>query len=552
VPSFLAKLDDIQERHDSHSGLVLEGRKPKAPQRLGYAEGVPNGGATATQPADAWGGDSANRQARMDQLLGLYVNCYPVSVAIDVIAKTATAGGLTPRPIRDMNSPINIKQSPPPGVVAVTKLLRFVNPSMDSRQLMRGVLTDMYIYGDSFTEIVYLKGAPLALYPLDPSTITVLTNDHGDPTGYYQQTKRNKTASFALNQVIHCRFDSPGNTVYGLSPIEKLILPVTTWIFGASLLRMTFMKGDPLKAHVDWPIALPDVERQRFQDQYRTKNLGLANIGSLLETKGGATVQELGTNNIAVWRGNQADVRDEILSGLGVPRSKAGVSQAGGLGGGVGLSDDRNFRINTVGPAQELVLEKFSFSLLYQAYGVEDWALYFGTVDWRDDYTLEQIRDMRIRNGTWSVNRARADIGEPPVPGGDVAVLVDRQNMVVIRDLDALSKANLAVVQLAAAGADATQKGVGVTAQTNTTTSKTKNAPTNPPTNPGKPDRMNPAQKQRQATKAKVAPTGGKAPKPPKASESEEFDDDIEESNAYFDENGNYVNLTIMGPVPNA
>ena len=544
MPSFLAKLDDIQERHDSQYGLVLEGRKPKAPQRSGYAEGVPVGGATATQPGDSWGGDSSNRQARMDQLLGLYVNCYPVSVAIDVIAKTATAGGLTPRPIRDINSPVNINQKAPPGVIAVTKLLRYVNPSMDSRQLMRGVLTDMYIYGDSFTEVVYLKGAPLALYPLDPSTITVLTNDHGDPTGFHQVTKRNKTADFSLSQVIHVRFDAPGNTIYGLSPIEKLILPVTTWIFGASLLRMTFMKGDPLRAHVDWPIALPDVERQRFQDQYRSKNLGLANIGSLVETKGGATVQELGTNNIAVWRGNQADTRDEILSGLGVPRSKAGVSQAGGLGGGVGLSDDRNFRINTIGPAQELVLEKFSFKLLYQAYGVEDWALFFGTVDWRDDYTLEQIRDMRIRNGTWSVNRARADIGEPSVPGGDVAVLVDRQNMVVIRDLDALSSANLAVVQLAAAGVNQTQS--------NTTTSKTKNAPTNPPTNPGKPNRMNPSQKLQQATKAKVAPTGGKAPKPPKASESADFDHEVEESEFYIDENDNYVNLTILGPVPNA
>ena len=52
VPSFLAKLDDIQERHDSQYGMVLEGRKPKAPQRLGYAEGVPNGGASATQPGD--------------------------------------------------------------------------------------------------------------------------------------------------------------------------------------------------------------------------------------------------------------------------------------------------------------------------------------------------------------------------------------------------------------------------------------------------------------------------------------------------------------------
>ncbi len=543
MPSFLNKLDAIQERHDSQFGLVLEGRKPKAPQRLGYAEGVPIGGATATQPGDSWGGDSSNRQARMDQLLGLYVTCYPVSVAIDVIAKTATAGGLTPRPIRDINSPMEIKETPPPGVVAVTKLLRYVNPSMDSRQLMRGVLTDMYIYGDSFTEIVYLKGAPLALYPLDPSTITVLTDAHGDPTGYHQQTKRNMTADFGLNQVIHVRFDAPGNTIYGLSPIEKLILPVTTWIFGASLLRMTFMKGDPLRAHVDWPIALPDVERQRFQDQYRTKNLGLSNIGTLLETKGGATVQELGTNNIAVWRSNQADVRDEILSGLGVPGSKAGVTKAGGLGGGVGLSEDRNFRINTVGPAQELVLEKFSFKLLYQAYGVEDWALFFGTVDWRDDYTLEQIRDMRIRNGTWSVNRARADIGEPPVPGGDVAVLVDRQNMVVIRDLDALSQANLAVVQLAAAG------DTSVGAQSNTTTSKTKNSPTVPRMNPGKPNRMNPTQKAAQATKAKTAPTGGTSPKPPKASESKDFDIDLEESEFFEEE---YINLTIFGPVPNA
>jgi hypothetical protein len=545
VPSVLAKLDNIQERHDSHYGMVLEGRKPKALTRLGYAEGVPNGGATATQPGDSWQGDSSNRQARMDQLLGLYVNCYPVSVAIDVIAKTATAGGLTPRPIRDINSPVELKQKAPPGVVAVTKLLRYVNPSMDARQLMRGVLTDMYIYGDSFTEVVYLKGAPLALYPLDPSTITVLTDDHGDPTGYYQQTKRNKIAKFALQQVIHVRFDAPGNTIYGLSPIEKLILPVTTWIFGASLLRMTFMKGDPLRAHVDWPIALPDVERQRFQDQYRTKNLGLQNIGALLETKGGATVQELGTNNIAVWRNNQADVRDEILSGLGVPRSKAGVSQPGGLGGGLGVSEDRNFRINTIGPAQELVLEKFSFSLLYQAYGVEDWALFFGTVDWRDDFILEQIRDMRIRNGVWSINRARADVGEPSIPGGDVAVLVDRQNMVVIRDLDALSAANLAVVQLAAAGADATMKGVGIKP---TTTSQTKNAPTNPPTNPGKPHRMNPTQKARQARQA-ATPSG--SPKPPKGTESEGTNYDFDESD-FDDLAEEYVNLTILGPVPNA
>jgi hypothetical protein len=118
--------------------------------------------------------------------------------------------------------------------------------------------------------------------------------------------------------------------------------------------------------------------------------------------------------------------------------------------------------------------------------------------------------------------------------------------MVVVRDLDALSKANLAVVQLAAAGADATQKGVGVTTNaTPTTAGKTKNAPKPHDVNSGKPDRMNPSQKARQTRQAST-PAG--APKPPKATESIDLDSDIEES---VEENY-YELLAILPPVPNA
>jgi hypothetical protein len=87
------------------------------------------------------------------------------------------------------------------------------------------------------------------------------------------------------------------------------------------------------------------------------------------------------------------------------------------------------------------------FFLLNQCYGIIDWAIKFGVVDWRDDEVIELIRDQRIRNGTWTLNRARSDVGEPPVPGGDDAILVDRQNMVLWNDLNDLSKANLAAVQ---------------------------------------------------------------------------------------------------------
>ena len=85
--------------------------------------------------------------------------------------------------------------------------------------------------------------------------------------------------------------------------------------------------------------------------------------------------------------------------------------------------------------------------MLYQAYGVKDWHLKFGVVDWRDDEVIEMIRDQRIRNGSWTLNRARADIGEPAVAGGDDAILIDRQNMVLWSDLKDLSNANLAAVQ---------------------------------------------------------------------------------------------------------
>jgi hypothetical protein len=60
---------------------------------------------------------------------------------------------------------------------------------------------------------------------------------------------------------------------------------------------------------------------------------------------------------------------------------------------------------------------------------------------------VEQIRDTRLRNGTWTRDRTAADIGEPPVPGGDKAVLVDRQNLVLWEDIPALSKAMVAQKQ---------------------------------------------------------------------------------------------------------
>jgi hypothetical protein len=51
----------------------------------------------------------------------------------------------------------------------------------------------------------------------------------------------------------------------------------------------------------------------------------------------------------------------------------------------------------------------------------------------------------------WTLSRYRAEIGEP-VPGGDDAVLVDRQNLVLWAQMAEMSRANIAAKAGKAAG----------------------------------------------------------------------------------------------------
>jgi hypothetical protein len=405
--------------------------------------GIPLGGATEISPGTSSGGDSIDRATFMEQMLQAYLSCQWSSACVDVIARTCTAGGVQAVPISADLENSELPEMPPP-VREVMDLLTYVNPYDDIRQIMRGAITDSLVYGDSFTEVVWLMGKPVSLWSLDPATMTILSDEHGILRGYHQKMETGREVTFAPHEVIHVKFDSPGGGLYGMSPTQKNILPITSWLFTAALVKETMKRGDPIRAHVDWPLALPPSEMKRFQEQFQVRNLGARNIGNLFETKGGAHVQELGANQVKNWLDVLQQRRDEILSGYGVPPSKVGVIESGNLGGGTGTSQDRMFRVNTCGPIEEALLEKFTFALLYQAYGVTDWRLKFGEVDWRDDKVIEDIRDVRVRNGSWTINRYRSDIGEPSIKGGDDPILVDRQNLVLWADMSAMSTAVVA------------------------------------------------------------------------------------------------------------
>lgn len=411
------------------------------PARRGYEYNIPDGGLTENNAGGVVGSD---RRGVLGQLYESYLSCPWAWAAVNAIARTITAGGVVVDYTADDKTGKQEVPAKPLPVQALERLLSWCNEREDMTQLLRGAIIDLLIFGDAYIEVVWLAGVPVALYSLDAPTMYPIADAHGIIDGYVQITDLQQRAEFAAHEVIHISLDSPRSGIYGVSPTEGALLPITVWLFTAATIKEVFRKGNPPTFHADFPASMSGGEINRWVAKYLVQNLGPRNIGTPIPTKGGATLTELKQGALAEYLAAKDQARDEILATYGVPPAAAGVIESGNIGGGTGEAQDKTFRVNTCKPTAALVLEKLVYAIVRQGFGIQDWTLKFADVDMRDSQVIEGIRDTRIRNGTWTVNKGRADIGEAPVEGGDEAVIIDKQNIVLIRDLEAASHAGIA------------------------------------------------------------------------------------------------------------
>ncbi|MCD2193504.1 phage portal protein [Actinomycetospora endophytica] len=391
--------------------------------RLGLESDVPRGGSSDYNPGGVYP-NGAERRSFMDECAGAYEACPPLSAAVDVTARTVTAGGLEVVP--DDDNEEADETAPPREVLRLRKLLKFVNEREDIRQLLRGVAVDVQVFGDAFLEVVWLLGEPVGLYSLPANTMTVEADEHGTVTGYSQRVDTHPEAiEFSPNQVIHIPGDSVRGSLYGLGIVQKAFWPIATYLFAAALLKERMRRGDPPDLHADAPLEVPENELKTWKQQYKVMNVGAANIGNPIISRGGFNINELRTAARSDLVAIQTWCRDSILNVAGVPPAQVGIIESGNLGGGTGTSQFKTFRINTCGPLGQLILEKLNYFLL-RAFGISGWHMELNEVDYRDDLIIEQIRDIRLRNGSWTLNELRGDIGEPPQPYGDNNVVVER------------------------------------------------------------------------------------------------------------------------------
>jgi hypothetical protein len=408
-----------------------------AAPRKGYEYGTALSGTTPISSV----AESSERLQILNQLYSLYLTCPYVSGSVDLIARTVTAGGLQ---VEYQTEETGAKVPPEPAeVTRLRRLMKFVNPREDMVQLLRQTVIDLELFGDAYLEVVRIAGEPVAIYTLDATTMTVVSDQHGEVTGFIQQLDGIRKASFDPDDIIHISLDAPRGGVYGIGSAQKALLPSTAWLFTEATIKENFRQGDPPRIHADLG-SMGDTEVQTWREQYKVFNLGPKAVGTPVITTRKGEINVLDPRKVTDYLEASRQLRDEIIACFGVPPAKLGIIESGNLGGGSGESQDKTFRVDKIIPVKALVLEKLNYHIVQVGFGITDWAFEFGEIDYRDSKLVEEIRDMRLRNGSYTLNRYRDEIGEPPVDGGDDAVLVDRQNLVMWADMPAMSKAMVA------------------------------------------------------------------------------------------------------------
>jgi hypothetical protein len=417
--------------------------------RAGFVHDVPPGGMNDIQ-SGIGASTQTDRSSLMQELYEAYLSCPWAWASVQAIARTITAGGLETDWVGDDGEGDQDVPDKPPAVLQLEALLAFVNPTQNIRQLLRNFVADLEVFGDGYLEVVWAGNRPVALYNQDSPTTTPLADEHGVVSGYVQSTQTGQKATFKPREIIHVSLDAARPGVLGVSPMQAALSPILNWLFANATSKESFKKGLPPTVHADFPSTAQEPDVRTWKDQHATRNLGPKNIGAPIVTKGGATLNELQPGKITDVIAGKNQARDEILSIFGVPPAKAGVIESGNLGGGTGDAQDKTYRIDTCGPVAELVAEALTYHLAIRAFGITDWVLKFGEVDYRDSQIIETIRDIRLKNGAWTLNRYRAEIGEPPVDGGDDAILVDRQNLVLWKQIAEMSQAKISALAPAA------------------------------------------------------------------------------------------------------
>ena len=335
-------------------------------------------------------------------------------------------------------------------------LLDRPNKDDSGRQLRQKVLRDLVTTGQAFAEIERdAQGNPANLYALDPVRLWVDFDENGLIKGYNQ---RNHTGNFVKGRdgehtwpaedIVWFRLDTKTDSQYPASRIEQLYAAAVL-----ESLMMAFIGGKFTDGNVPYGVFdLGDVTETEIETAVNLWNaqvndkkhpehriLFTGSRGSKFYEFGYA-LKDLSAPELL------ARIRLQILSILGVTVNELGESDNVNKANGYNLT--YTFKKRAIEPLLAELTESLTRRLLYDELGLKEVELSFADIDSRDELLQSQIDQIKLHNGTVSINQVRNRDGEVSIQGGDEPTLNLGNSAIPISMVKDFANAQLEALQV--------------------------------------------------------------------------------------------------------
>ena len=338
----------------------------------------------------------------------MYVQTSWVRAVVGVICKAVTARGYSIVPIKSNADPRNAE--------ILTDFFTNCNPNDTLLEIIDDLTRDTYVTGNGLIEVVLgPDGKPKELWSLDATTMRVKADAHGHILGYVQiPDSRAGRVDFLPREVIHFKLGSKGSTLYGLSPLASLVLPITVDKYSQIYNRSFFLNGAKVRGAFIMKDASPEqVERNREYMSARAKSPDMAHSDLVLE--GDIEFKQISTSQKDMeFLELREFTRNEILAVYGVPPSKVSIIETGNIGSGSGEQQTQTFYEETIAPFQVRVAEKLTKHIIRDGFGITDWAFAFNKRA-IDEKAQAEIFGIYLQNGVFSPAEVRSMVA-PRMP----------------------------------------------------------------------------------------------------------------------------------------
>lgn len=372
------------------------------------------------------------RKAKYTTYYEMYKQHPTVRAAVEKISKVAVANGYRFTPSEPDEETSKERMD------ALRKFFRTSNGS----QLLRSAYRDLLIYGEGFWLVIQDGSAakrPLSARRLHPQYMDEIVTA-GELTGWRfgPVVEADNGVEYKREQVIHFKFDDPDNDIRGLSLLSSLELTVAQDLFAMKFNERFFENSAHTGVIFNMKNSSPEeVERNRVwmeQNYVGTENAHKPIIleGDMEVTKSVSTRAEM-----QFIEGRKFN-REEILSVLDVDPSKIGINENSNRS--VSKEADNTFRQENISPLQLVVEEEINNQLIMTLFGWDDILFRQNDSSRRDQLDMMKLYAEAERLGVYSINQVKAELGLPPITGGDVHFVQTAAGAIPVEWLDDVAK----------------------------------------------------------------------------------------------------------------